>query len=205
MNQNEIATSRRNAQIERNRIFFSETQTFNVITVEPFTFEDISENYLSWFKDSSHLVFSDQQYFSHTRLSSEEYVFTFHNSPNLFLKLVKSGVGIIGTATIYIDSLHLSSNIGILLDPKWSGKGLGTICWDFLVNQICPTIGIRKASAGTVVNNLAMIRLFEKSGMTLEATLRNEKIYQGKSYDVAIFSKFFEKDPRSHDNSNQNT
>ena len=205
MNQIDVATARRNAQIERNRLFFSERQTFNSITVEPFTMDDISENYLSWLKDSSHLAFSDQQYFCHTKSSSEKYLSTFYNSPNLFLKLVSSETQSIGTATIYIDCLHLTCNVGILLDPKWSGSGLGTNSWNILVNQICPNIGIRKVSAGTVVNNLAMIRLFEKSGMTLEATLKNEKTYQGNSYDVVIFSKFFDVGPKRRDTPNLNT
>lgn len=177
------------SQRRRNLRFFSEPKSTQGLTIDFFTQKDITNTYLTWLRDRDLMKFSDQQFLVHDVSSCEKYVQSFQNSQNLFLK-ISSPSYMVGTATIYIDVFHETANAGILLGSEWIGQGFGKIAWSFLVNDLAPSVGIRKISAGTASGNIAMIKLFEQAGMTMEAKLDREKKYQGSFYDVLIYTKF---------------
>ena len=49
---------------------------------------------------------------------------------------------------------------------------------------------MRKLTAGCVAENQAMVRLAEMSGMTLEATRKEQELISGKPVDILYFAKF---------------
>ena len=177
-------------QINENRNYFKQMRRFKDISIGLFTEHDISEQYLSWLNDSKHMQYSDQQFTSHSYDSAKVYLESFINSPNLFLKIQNEAGALMGTLTVYIDTFHKVHNCGILVDPNSVGLGFGKKAWVSLTHNICPLLGARKIVGGTVAENYAMIKLFEWSDMNFEARLHAEKQYNGRDYDVLIYSKF---------------
>jgi RimJ/RimL family protein N-acetyltransferase len=96
----------------------------------------------------------------------------------------------VGTLTVYIDANHNVHHCGILVDPNAAKRGFGRKAWVALTRHICPNLGARKVVAGALESNIAMIKLFEISGMRFEARLCAEKQYDGKLHDVLIYSRF---------------
>lgn len=181
--------SKETEQIERNRQYFLKPRNFENLSIETFSESDINDNYLSWLNDSYHMQFSDQQLKVHTVETTKDYINSFKNTPNLFLKILENSRVMVGTFTVYIDVIMNIHNCGILIDSNLVGKGYGKKAWTVLTHQICPSLGARRIVAGTLESNFAMIKLFEASDMGFMSRIRNEKHYGGKSYDVLIHSR----------------
>ena len=165
--------SKETEQIERNRRYFLKPRNFEDFSIDIFSESDISDNYLSWLNDSYHMQFSDQQLKVHTVETAKDYIDSFKNTANLFLKILNNSRVMVGTLTVYIDVIMDIHNCGILIDSNLVGKGYGKKAWTVLTHQV----------------NFAMIELFEASDMGFESRLRNEKHYGGKFHDVLIYSR----------------
>jgi hypothetical protein len=176
-------------QINRNQAFFDSPKKFEDISIELFVESDISNQYLAWLNNSHHMQYSDQQLKVHTIDTSVDYLNSFKNTPNLFLKVLNISREMVGTLTVYVDVISNIHNCGILIDSNLVGRGYGKRAWTALTHKVCPSLGARKIVAGTLENNNAMIKLFEISDMSLQARLRDEKQYGGKLYDVLIYSR----------------
>jgi RimJ/RimL family protein N-acetyltransferase len=181
--------SKETEQIERNRRYFLKPRNFEDFSIDIFSESDISDNYLSWLNDSYHMQFSDQQLKVHTVETAKDYIDSFKNTANLFLKILNNSRVMVGTLTVYIDVIMDIHNCGILIDSNLVGKGYGKKAWTVLTHQVCPSLGARRIVAGTLESNFAMIELFEASDMGFESRLRNEKHYGGKFHDVLIYSR----------------
>ncbi len=181
--------SKETEQIERNRQYFLKPRNFETLSIDTFSESDINDNYLSWLNDSYHMQFSDQQLKVHTVETTKDYINSFKNTPNLFLKILEDSRVMVGTLTVYIDVIMNIHNCGILIDSNLVGKGYGKKAWTVLTHQICPSLGARRIVAGTLESNFAMIKLFEASDMGFMSRIRNEKHYSGKSYDVLIYDR----------------
>lgn len=181
--------SKETEQIERNQQYFLKPRNFENLSIDTFSESDINDNYLSWLNDSYHMQFSDQQLKVHTVETTKDYINSFKNTPNLFLKILEDSRVMVGTLTVYIDVIMNIHNCGILIDSNLVGKGYGKKAWTVLTHQICPSLGARRIVAGTLESNFAMIKLFEASDMGFMSRIRNEKHYSGKSYDVLIYSR----------------
>jgi RimJ/RimL family protein N-acetyltransferase len=177
-------------QVNLNQSFFSSSRKFEDISIELFFESDLSYEYLVWLNNSNYMQYSDQQLEVHTLDTSRDYLKSFTDSPNLFLKVLNSSGVMVGTLTVYIDVNHKVHHCGILVDPNAAKRGFGRKAWMALTHHICPNLGARKVVAGTLESNIAMIKLFEISEMNFEARLCDEKQYGGKLYDVLIYSRF---------------
>ena len=49
---------------------------------------------------------------------------------------------------------------------------------------------VRKVTGGTMKANTAMVRIMEKSGMTLEAVRGGQELLEGKPHDLLYYAKF---------------
>jgi len=176
-------------QVDRNRSYFLKPRAFEDFSIAHFAQSDINDKYLSWLNDPHHMQFSDQQLKFHNVESAKDYINSFNDSANLFLKVLNNSGVMIGTLTVYIDVTYDIHNCGILVDPNLVGRGYGKRIWTALTRQVCPSLGARKIVAGTVESNFAMIKLFEASDLSLETRLHNEKFYGGKTHDVLIYSR----------------
>jgi RimJ/RimL family protein N-acetyltransferase len=159
------------------------------LKIQNFQQLDITENYLKWLNDKELMKYSRQSFFDHDFNSAEMYLKTFNNSLNLFLAL-KINQTLIGTATVYIDDVYKTCSYGILIGREFSGNGFGQIIWDFLIKDMSVQLGVRKVSAGTLSGNAKMIKIIEKSGMDLEANLKNEAMLDGVPCDILLYRYF---------------
>ena len=176
-------------QINRNQSFFASPKKFEDISIELFVESDISNQYLAWLNNSHHMQYSDQQLKVHTIDTSVDYLNSFKNTPNLFLKVLNISREMVGTLTVYIDVISNIHNCGILIDSNLVGRGYGKRAWTALTHKVCPSLGARKIVAGTLESNYAMIKLFDASDMSLETRLRDEKHYGGETHNVLIYSR----------------
>jgi RimJ/RimL family protein N-acetyltransferase len=160
---------------------------FNFAVFKP---EDIDKNYLDSLNNSSYMSFSDQSFREHSIETTLAYINSFKDSPNLFLAIRSDRKTILGTATIYIEPIHLTANCGLLIKSDYSGKGFGQLCWSQLILEVVPSLGCRKVTAGTVSEHFAMRKIIENSGMRLDGISKKEKIFNGREYDVLFYSKF---------------
>ena len=159
------------------------------ITLEDFKIEDINQDYLSWLNDKGHMKFSRQSLIEHNKVSVVKYINNLADTNNIFLSIKKNST-LIGTLTIYIDSDYQVCSPGILIGKGFAKFGYGGLVWRFVVGAISKDLRMRKVSAGAMINNYAMIKLFEKSGMEIEATLDKAALFDGTPIDVVLYRYF---------------
>lgn len=79
-------------------------------------------------------------------------------------------------------------NIGISLLPECRGKGFGTLAQRALVSYLFDTGPVERIEAYTDVENVAERRALEKSGFTMEGTLRSVQFRESRWRDVVLYS-----------------
>lgn len=153
---------------------------------------DITAEYIGWLNDPVVTQFSNQRFFYHTAESCAQYVAEFVGSGNLFLKVEQKADGVcVGTMTAYHHPQHRTVDMGIMVGRRteW-GRGLGQDAWNTLLAWLLGQYCVRKVTAGTMRCNLAMVRLMERSGMSLEAVRPQQELLDGVPQDLLYFGKF---------------
>lgn len=162
------------------------------VTIEPFGPDDISEDYLGWLNDPEVVRFSNQRFVRHDCETASRYLASFSGSDNLFLAVrdIQSEI-LIGTLSAYRSRHHGTADIGIMIGARaiW-GRGYGEAAWSGLLGWLLGDGGTRKVTAGTLRFNHAMVRLMEKSAMTVEGLRRAQEIVGGKTHDILLYAKF---------------
>lgn len=159
------------------------------ITIKDFKLEDISQDYLSWLNDKDYMKYSRQSLITHDTTSVAKFIYDLKSANNIFLS-IKSNSILIGTLTIYIDSDYQVCSPGILIGRSFAKLGYGEIVWQFVIGTISKDLQMRKVSAGTMINNRPMIKLFEKSGMEFEATLSRAALLESVPTDIVLYRYF---------------
>jgi RimJ/RimL family protein N-acetyltransferase len=160
--------------------------------VRRFTPADITDAYVGWLNDSVATRFSNQRFLSHDRASSERYVASFEGSPSYFLSVRRlDDDRAIGTMTAYFKPEHGTVDMGIMIGDReiWGG-GFGQDAWNTVLRWLLARPDVRKVTAGALACNRGMVRLMERSGMTLEAVRRAQEIVEGKPEDIIHYSRF---------------
>ncbi len=162
------------------------------VALRLFTADDIRDDYVGWLNDPIVTRFSNQRFATHDRASCEAYLRSFEGSPNLFLAvLAGSGGPIIGTMTAYRAPQHGTADLGILIGERscW-GQGYAGEGWALLSQWLIDEADVRKLTAGTLAVNAPMIRLAERSGMTLEGRRERQEVFEGAEVDILYFARF---------------
>lgn len=167
---------------------FFKSQGLEIATFEE---SDLSAQYISWLNDAQHMRFSRQSRLYHDFNSAKNYLETFRGSENRFLSIKKDG-SLIGTATMYVNKYFRTCSAGIMIGSDYAGNGYGKIAWALLIGEVASSLGVRKITAGTLRENKAMLRLFEASGMELEAVLKDEGELDGKPVDIIVYRCFLQ-------------
>lgn len=157
-----------------------------------FTKADVTPAYVGWLNDPVVTRFSNQRFLCHDAASCARYLAGFAGSANLFLSMRRLDTGAaIGTMTAYRSLPHGTADIGILLGDRatW-GQGFGQDAWDTLLAWLLRQPGLRKATAGAVASNAAMVRIMERSGMQREAVRRAQEIVEGREEDIVYYARF---------------
>jgi len=161
----------------------------NELTIKIFQVNDIGVDYLRWLNDKSAMRFSNQRFQTHTRSSCERYLASFRNTSNQFLAIHNRQKNLVGTMTLYFQEMHGTVDLGIMIGPEHTGQGIGSRAWLTVVTFLEEDKNIRKITAGCTSSNTSMIKLAEKSGMTLEGRRLRQEIHDEVAVDVLLFGK----------------
>ena len=164
------------------------------VVLETFGERDITDAYIGWLNDPEVVRFSNQRFKVHTRESCRAYLASFAGTSNLFLLVRKRSDGAaIGTMTVYHSPPHGIADIGIMIGERsvW-GEGYGQDAWNTLLDWLLTQHGVRKVTAGALAGNRGMVRLMERSDMSLEGVRRAQEIVDGKPDDIVLYARFAE-------------
>lgn len=159
------------------------------LVISTFQAHDISVEYVSWLNDKSLMRYSNQRFLEHTWDTCEQYLASFLNTPNQFLAIKNSSGNLVGTMTMYVQDMHGTVDLGIMIGPAYASRGIGTHAWLTVCTHLENDENIRKITAGCASSNLPMIRLAEKSGMTLEGRRLQQEIYDDVAVDILLYGK----------------
>jgi RimJ/RimL family protein N-acetyltransferase len=161
------------------------------IEVRPFGPTDLTDEYIGWLNDPEVMRFSNQRFRTHDRVSCERYLASFAGTDNLFLSVRLHDGRAIGTMTVYASRPHGTADVGIMIGDRacW-GRGFGQEAWSLVVDWLARHPAIRKVTAGAAAPNAGMVRLMERSGMTLEAVRRAQEIIGGAPADLVYYARF---------------
>ncbi|MBT6170500.1 MAG: GNAT family N-acetyltransferase [Flavobacteriaceae bacterium] len=174
-----------------NKLFFKKLEG-SLVELSLFTENDITQDYITWLNDSSVMQFSNQRFVKHDLITCQNYLSSFKNTDNLFILIkTKRENKAIGTMNAYVNAHHGVVDFGILIGNKaqW-GKGYGQDAWNTLTSWVLEIDGVRKITAGTLSCNFGMLKLLERSGMSLEATKKKQEVIDNKVFDAHYFCKF---------------
>jgi RimJ/RimL family protein N-acetyltransferase len=151
----------------------------------------VTWKYVDWMNDPEVTRYTESQFCKHTFDSIVDYVKEISASSNDYFYGVYLDNEHIGNIKLTIDMHHNSGSIGIIIGDKqqW-GKGYATEAIRVLTKYGFETLELHKISAGIYYNNKGSIRAFEKAGYFQEATLKNNRLVEGKYVDEVIMSKF---------------
>ena len=165
----------------------------NRLTLEPFTHKHAINDLVRWLNDPEVVRYSDQRHLKHTFKSVRAYHASFLESPNHYWAIVSSG-SMIGTITAYVDEPNSVADVGILVGDKmyWS-SGYGSEAFSAVINWLITFRRVRKITAGTMSDNVSMLRVMLKCGMRVEGRKERYFILDGQEIDM-VYSTIFAAD-----------
>jgi RimJ/RimL family protein N-acetyltransferase len=157
-----------------------------------FTDRHLQETYVSWLNDPLLMRYSEQRLSKHTLESCRQYMRSFEGTPNYFwaIEAIASGSHI-GNLNAYVDAHNKTADLGLLIGAgSAASQGMGTEAWIAACDFLFRHRNVRKVTAGTVVANLPMIRVCEKSGMQSDGVRRAQIIIGQEALDLMHFCIF---------------
>ncbi len=153
----------------------------------PFSERFIQPPYVQWLNDPELMKFSEQRHKNHTLESCREYFIRMTKQQHFFWAVVsKATQEHVGNITAYLNRIHLTANLAIMIgNTGYQSKGFGLEAWNLALSYLLKT-GIRKVHAGTMSTNLPMRKIFTKSGMILEGTLKQQCLIHGSPVDQIL-------------------
>jgi len=156
-----------------------------------FDYSFITNEYINWLNSSELMKYSEQRHVKHTFESCKQYIEGFIDSTNLLFAIIDSESNDhVGNINAYIDINNGIADIGVLVGK--GGKGYGYAAWMKMIEILFQEKNIRKITAGTMSENILMLKIFEKSGMKYEYTKKDQFIYDGNSVNLIGYCIFKE-------------
>ena len=163
----------------------------NLVHLRPFHPSFITEQYVAWLNDKTLMRYSEQRHKTHDLDSCHRYLESMVSQGHYFWAILEATTSHhIGNLTAYLDRQNKTANLAILIGEKpIQGKGYGLQAWTLALNHLLE-VGFRKVNAGTMAENTAMRKIFEKSGMQLEGIRQKEYLLDGQEVDQILVTKF---------------
>lgn len=151
--------------------------------------EDINKEYIGWLNNKDLMRYSNQRFITHTQQSSLAYMNSFIDTSSVFAKVIeKDSSLLVGTLTCYFDENHKVADIGLLIGRQ--GSGFGSEVFNRITKVLKQTKNVRKITSGALINNVAMIRIIENAGLTLECIKPRQEIYKNEETDVHYYAHY---------------
>lgn len=159
----------------------------------PFTEAHLSDRYVGWLNDPEVVRYSEQRHRHHDLASCTAYLQAMLTSRDLFLAIeaVDPALGHVGNISVSFDDANQSADVSIMVgEAAARGTGIGGIAWKGVVDWLLTYGGMRRATAGTMAKNSAMIALMKNSGMTIECTRPRAFICEGEEVAMVLAARF---------------
>jgi len=152
---------------------------------------DATLMYCRWMNDTKVNQYLECRFEKWTIKKLQDYIRQTQNNPdNLLLAIVlKNKNKHIGNIKIGpINCVHKFAKVGIIIGEKsfW-GKGFATKAVKLAVDYAFNTLGLHKLTAGVYANNIASVRVFEKSGFSVEGVEKKQYYCNGQYVDCVSF------------------
>lgn len=150
---------------------------------------DLIHSQVRWLNNYHVTRYSEQRHLEHSYGTQKDYLESFDGAGSQ-MWLIITDEGIIGSVTAETDLRNGVSNIGIMIgnDKAW-GKGYGHVAWESLCQMLFAG-GVRKIEAGCMASNKAMLSVFKKTGMKVEARIKGHFLLDGKSEDMILVGRW---------------
>jgi len=166
----------------------------NKIFLRELTEFDITDNYLTGFKDDDVLAFLEVDGKNLTKESVLEYINYGLKTDSYFMYavcLTETNKHIGNLKVGPINKKHMLSDlITVIWDKDQWGKGLATIAIKLGNKLAFDKHNIRKLTGGIYENNIGSIKAYTKAGWFVEGKLQNHYMENGKLLDRVIVSCF---------------
>ncbi len=150
--------------------------------------EDLKGNYLKWINDYEVTRYLSSGAFPTDAQGLEKYFEKIDTSPNevMFAIIEKKTDRHIGNIKIgNINWINRIADIGRLIGEKDAqGKGYGLEAMKLALDYCFKRLNLHKIIAGTVVDNIAPQKHYEKLGFTVEGRFRKEAFIDGEYRDT---------------------
>ena len=160
-----------------------------MVRIESFREEWITERYSSWLRDESIHQFLVSGTKNTTLDEIAAYVKSLEESEkDCFLALLdkKTGVHIGNVRLQFYRDTGKGQYSMMIGDSSYHGKGLGTEVVR-LVLQICFTqLGLNKVFCEVVADNLPAVRVYAKNGFVVEKRLKDHFSKNGRLHDILV-------------------
>ena len=156
------------------------------IYLRRFSILDIDSVHLKEINDTNHLRYSQNSLVKTTYLSACQYLEEVCKE-GAYLAIIDKCNERVGTLTLRVNGERKDIEIGILIYKRYSGRGFGTTAWLTAMNGLNKVFGSYRIWAGTLEENIAMIRLLEKSGFHLISKESQDYFRNGKIKSVLFF------------------
>ena len=158
------------------------------VRLAPLDVADITSDYVSWLNDPATFEFLGSK-FPQTATSVRRYVESVA-PPNFLCRIIRQAddahVGNIGMSGF--STVNRRMELGIMIgDPSARGQGLGREACSLAVEHAFDHLNLHKVTAGTVVENAGMTKVFQTLGFTIEGTLREHYALRGGYRDYHVF------------------
>jgi len=84
---------------------------------------------------------------------------------------------------MYIDNLHRNTEIQIIVDTPYQGKGIAQAALELGIEYAFQVINMHKVYLYVDVKNAAAIHIYKKAGFSLEGTLKEHFFAEGQYHD----------------------
>jgi len=112
--------------------------------------------------------------------------------PNHYWAILADG-SMIGTITAYVDEPNSVADVGILVGDKMSWRcGYGSEAFRAVIDWLITRQDVRKVTAGTMADNMAMRSVMLKGGMHEEGRRERYYILDGREDDMIYATAFAE-------------
>ena len=157
--------------------------------VRPLQKTDLEGQYLSWFEDQEVCEFNSHGKFPYDKSSYEKYIDQLNNQKNITWAICsKENIHIGNISLQNIHVINRNAELAILLGDKlhW-GNRVGYLAASRLLDHGFKKLNLFRVYCGCASNNVAMIHLAKKLGMTQEGVRRNQLFLENNWQDVIEF------------------
>lgn len=173
------------------------------LRLEPMGEGHVSTDYVDWLNDPEVVRFSEQRHRTHTIEGCLDYVRGHESGPNrLWAILEREGGRHVGNISASVNPANSLADVGLLIGARdvW-GRGYGSEAFKAVVEFLLSGLGLRKVTAGTLADNVGMLRVMERAGMVPDGRRVRHYLVNGREIDMVHMARFREGPHTGHQTS----